>query len=69
VARIVTLHMDVQERDDLPLLRGSLPAGGLHALAELLLSAETIARASASAIQTELTSPDALGLRDVYAPR
>ena len=67
VARAVTLDIEAQERDDLPLLRRSLPAGELRALAELLVSAETIARASAGAIQTEITSPDTLGPREVFA--
>lgn len=67
VARIVTLHIEAQERDDLPLLRRSLPDRELTALAELMLSAETIATASAGAIQTENTSPDVLGPRRVFA--
>lgn len=67
VARKVTLHIEAQERDDLPLLRRSLPVEELHALVELLLSAETTAGASALAIETEITSPDALVPRDVFA--
>ena len=67
VARKVTMHIEAQERDDLPLLRRSLPAEELHALVELLLSAETTAGASALAIETEITSPDALVPRDVFA--
>lgn len=67
VARIVTLDIEALERDDLPLLRRSLPADELNALAELQRSAETIAKASARAIRTESTAPDALGPRDVYA--
>lgn len=65
VARRVILHLDTQERVDLPLLRRSLPAEELHALAGVLLCAEAVAGAPASAVQTETTSPDALGMRDV----
>lgn len=67
VAQKVTLRIEAQERDDLPLLRRSLPAGELRALARVLRSAETIARSSAGAGQAEETSPDAFGLRDAYA--
>ncbi|HYN55717.1 MAG TPA: hypothetical protein VES03_00830 [Motilibacterales bacterium] len=47
IARIVTLHIAAKERHDFPLLRRSLPAEELHALAEVLISAETITSARA----------------------
>lgn len=50
VARKVTLHIAAKERQDFPLLRSSLPAAELHALAEVLLAAETITRARVTAI-------------------
>ena len=67
IARIVTLHTEAQERFDLPLLRRAIPEAELRALADLLVSAETVAWAGARAIQAQVPSPDALGLADVMA--
>ena len=60
VARIVTLHIAAKERHDFPLLRRSLPAEELHALAEVLISAETITSARPTVLRTAVPSPDAL---------
>lgn len=60
VARIVTLHIAAKERHDFPLLRRSLPAEELHALAQVLIAAETITSARVTAIGTAIPSPDAL---------
>jgi len=67
IARIVTLHTEAQERVDLPLLRRAVPEAELRALADLLVSAETVAWAGARAIQAEVPCPDALRLADVLA--
>jgi hypothetical protein len=67
IARIVTLHTEAQERVDLPLLRRAVPEAELRALADLLVSAETVAWAGARAIQAQVPSPDALRLADVMA--
>lgn len=61
VARVVTVHVQSEERENLPLLREALPPEMLHALAETLLTAQSIATARARAIHPDVRSPDEVG--------
>ena len=66
VARVVAMHVQAEERDELPRLREALPVEELRALAETLLAAESTAISRASAIQPDARSPEDLGPLAVF---
>jgi hypothetical protein len=66
VARVVAMHVQAEERDELPRLRAALPVEELRALAKTLLAAESTAISRASAIQPDARSPEDLGPLAVF---
>jgi hypothetical protein len=67
VARVVTMHVQAEEHEELPRLREALPPRELRALAELMISAESIARTHVCEVQPEVRTPDPVGPLGIFA--